>query len=83
MVLSLEFFFWGSKRALKEPKMAENEKVALSLGFLGTKTLLFEGPQKPGDCICTLFFGAPGDLRGAPGGQKATTASYSVKRPDR
>ena len=36
-------------------KRAEIEKVAHSLGFLGTKRLLLEGPGGPSDCIFTMF----------------------------
>ena len=35
--------------------MLENEKLALSLEFLGTKRLLLEGPKGSGDCIFTVF----------------------------
>ena len=40
----------GVQKSPKELKMTESEKVALSLGFLGTKRLLLEGPEGPGDC---------------------------------
>ena len=36
--------------------MAEKEKMALWLEFLGTKRLLLEGPGGPYDCIFTMFF---------------------------
>ena len=36
--------------------MHENEKLVLSLEFLGTKRVLLEGPKGSGDCIFTVFF---------------------------
>ena len=48
--------FGGVQKSPKEPEIAEIEKVALSRGFLGTKRLLLEGPEGPGDCIFTVFF---------------------------
>ena len=46
----------GVRKSPEEPKMHENEKLVLSLEFLGTKRLLLEGPEGPGDCIFTVFF---------------------------
>ena len=46
----------GVQKSPEEPKMPENEKLVLSLEFLGTKRLLLEGPKGPGDCIFTVFF---------------------------
>ena len=46
----------GVQKSPEEPKMHENEKLVLSLEFLGTKRLLLEGPKGPGDCIFTVFF---------------------------
>ena len=47
--------FGGVEKRPKEPKMIEIEKVALSLGFWGSKWLLLEGPKGPGDCIFTVL----------------------------
>ena len=46
----------GVQKSPEEPNMPENEKLVLSLEFLGTKRLLLEGPKGPADCIFTLFF---------------------------
>ena len=53
MLLSLEFL--GVQKRQKELKVAEHEKLALSLEFLGAERLLFRGPKGPGDCIFTVF----------------------------
>ena len=63
--------FGGVQKSPKEPKMAENEKLALSLEVLGTKRLLLEGPEGPGDCIFTVFspgFSEAKEIGGRAGG---------------
>ena len=46
----------GIQKSLKESKIVENEKVALSLRVLGTTRQLSGGPGGPSDCIFTVFF---------------------------
>ena len=47
--------FWGVQKRPKEPKIAEIEKLALSLEFWGAQRPLFRCPKGPGDCIFTVF----------------------------